>query len=119
MPAACAVNAVTIPVGLRENFATPNVPPPNASVQAFDVVVVNDAPSLLDCPLQAVADALAHLGGEVLPAGVSVLTRDHELRVTLRQRQVDIRQMRARTRDRTVVTRGDVEIGRASCRERV
>src|SRR5262249_38333864 len=53
-------------------------------------------------------EPFSHLGHEVLPAGVAVLARDHELRVALRQRQVDIRQMRARTRYRNGVTRGDV-----------
>ena len=59
-------------------------------LQAFDVVVVNDASSLRCRPLQTVAEAFAHFSGEVLPAGVAVLTRDHELRVALRQGQVDM-----------------------------
>ena len=45
---------------------------------------------------------------EVLPAAIAVLARDHELRVALRQRQIDIRQLRARTRDGSGVTGGDV-----------
>ncbi len=55
-----------------------------------------------------VAETFAHFGGEVLPAGVAVLARDHELRVALRQRQADSRQMRSRTRDGSGVTGGDV-----------
>ena len=77
-------------------------------LQAFDVVVVNDASSLRCRPLQTFAEPFAHFSGEVLPAGVAVLTRDHELRVALRQRQVDIRQMHPRTRDGSGVTGGDV-----------
>ena len=77
-------------------------------LQAFDVVVVNDPSSLRYRPLEPLAEALADLSREVLPAGVAVLARDHELRVALRQRQVDTRQMRARTRDGTGVTGGDV-----------
>src|SRR5205823_14017486 len=76
--------------------------------QAFDIVAVNDASSLRCRPLQTPAEALAHFSGEVLPAGAAVLTRDHELRVALRHRQVGIRQMRARTRDGGSVTGGDV-----------
>jgi hypothetical protein len=68
-------------------------------LQRFDVVVVNDVSSLLDRPLQTAAEALAHFSGEVLPAGVAVLTCDHELRVALRQGQIDIRQLRAHTCD--------------------
>ena len=77
-------------------------------LQAFDVVVVNDASSLRYRPLKPLADAFAHLGGEVLPAGEAVFTRDDKLRVALRQRQVDIRQVRARTRDGSDVTGADV-----------
>ena len=77
-------------------------------LQTFDVVVVNDASSLRYRPLEPLAEALADFSGEVLPAGIAVLTRDHELRVALRQRQVDIRQVRARTCDGTGVTGGDV-----------
>ena len=77
-------------------------------LQAFDVVVVNDASSLRCRPLQTVAEAFAHFSGEVLPAGVAVLTRDHELRVALRQGQVDMWQVHSRTCDGTGVTGGDV-----------
>ena len=77
-------------------------------LQACDVVVVNDASSLRCRPLQPFAEPLADLRREVLPAGVAVLARDHELRVALRQRQGDIRQVRARTRDGRGVTGGDV-----------
>ena len=77
-------------------------------LQAFDVVVVNDASSLRCRPLESFAEAFADFSGEVLPACVAVLARDQELRVALRQRRVDIRQMRARTRDGTGVTGGDV-----------
>ena len=62
----------------------------NSCLQAFDVVVVNDASSLRDRPFEPLAEPLAHLSREVLPAGVAVLPRDHELRVALRQRQIDI-----------------------------
>jgi hypothetical protein len=44
-------------------------------------------------------------GGQIVPV---LVERDHELRVALRQRQIDIRQMRARTRDGSGVTGGDV-----------
>src|SRR4030095_12267000 len=50
----------------------------------------------------------AHFGGEVLPAGEAVLTRDHELRVTLRHRHINMSQVLARTRDGLGVTGGDV-----------
>ena len=64
-------------------------------LQAFDVVVVNDA-SVLRCrTFQPFAEAFAHFSGEVLPAVVAVLARDDTLRVALRQRQVDFRQVRA------------------------
>ena len=76
--------------------------------QAFDVVVVNGASSLCCRPLQTVAEAFAHFRGEVLPAGEAVLTRDHELRVALRQRQVDVWQVRPRTCDGAGITGGDV-----------
>ena len=76
--------------------------------QAFDVVVVNDAASLCCRPLQAVAEACPHFGGKILPAGVAVLTRDHQLRVALRQRQFDRWQLRSRTCDGTCITGGDV-----------
>jgi hypothetical protein len=53
-------------------------------LQTFDVVVVNDASSLRRCPLQTVAEAFAHFGGEILPDGEAVLTREHELGVAQR-----------------------------------
>ncbi len=77
-------------------------------VFAFDVVVVNDASSLLRCPLQTVAEAFAHFGGEILPAGEAVLTREHELGVALRQGQVYLWELRPRTCDGTGATGGDV-----------
>ncbi len=77
-------------------------------LQALDVIVVNDAPGLRCCPFQPPAEALTHFSGEVLPAGVAVLTRDHELCVALRQGRVDTRQMHARTGDRGRVTGGNV-----------
>jgi hypothetical protein len=77
-------------------------------LQAFDVVVVNDASSLCGRPLQTVAKTFAHFSGEVLPPGVAVLTRDHELRVALRQGQFNMWQLRPRTCDGTGVIGGDV-----------
>src|SRR5688500_10722802 len=77
-------------------------------LQPFDIVVVNDALSLRGRPLQTPAKALAHLSGELLPALEAVLTRDNELRVALRQRQVDVRQMCTCTRDGASVAGGDV-----------
>jgi hypothetical protein len=77
-------------------------------LQAFDVVVVNDAASLLDRPLEALAEAFAHFSGEVLPAGVAVLTRDHELRIAVRQGQVDMWQVHSCTGDGLGVTGSDV-----------
>src|SRR5438093_12525297 len=77
-------------------------------LQAFDVVVVNDASSLCCRPLESLAEAFADFGGEILPAGVAVLTGDHELRISLRQRQVDMWQVHARTCDGIGVTGGDV-----------
>src|SRR5262249_57667278 len=77
-------------------------------LQAFDVVVVNDASTLCRRPLQTFVKAFAHFSREVLPPGVAVLTRDYELRVALRQGQVDIRQVHARTCDGAGVTCGDV-----------
>ena len=77
-------------------------------LQAFDVVVVNDASSLCCRPLESFAEAFADFSGEVLPAGVAVLTGDHELRIALRQRQVDMWQVHARTCDGSGVTGGDV-----------
>ena len=50
----------------------------------------------------------AHFGAEVLPAGKAVLARDHELRNPLRQRRLEPRQMRARTRERVRVALGGV-----------
>ena len=75
--------------------------------QTFDVVVVNDASSLRDCPLEPLAEPLADLSREVLPACIAVLTRNYELRVALRQRQVDIRQLHPRMCNGTGVTGGD------------
>ena len=77
-------------------------------LQTFDVVVVNEASGLRRRPLQTVAEALAHFRGEVRPAWVAVLTRDHELSVALRQGQVHLRQLRPRTGNRIGVTSGDV-----------
>ncbi|HEY1307941.1 MAG TPA: hypothetical protein VGF24_30520 [Vicinamibacterales bacterium] len=45
------------------------------SLQAFDVVVMNHPVRLGDGPLEALAKALAHFSGEVLPASETVLTR--------------------------------------------
>jgi hypothetical protein len=77
-------------------------------LQPFDVVVVNDGSSLHCRPLQTAAEAFAHFSGEVLPACVAVLTRDHELRVALRHGQINTRQLRPRTCHRIGVTSGDV-----------
>jgi hypothetical protein len=66
--------------------------------QAFDIVVVNDPVSLGYRPLEPRSQAFADFGDEVLPARVTVLARDHQLRVALRQWQLDVRQVRARTR---------------------
>src|SRR5215469_2806242 len=52
-------------------------------LQAFDVVVVNGACSLCCRALQTVTEAFAHLSGEVLPSGVAVLAREHELGIAL------------------------------------
>src|SRR5206468_12871378 len=76
-------------------------------LQLFDVVVVNDASSLCCRPLQTLAEAVAHFSDEVLPAGAAVLARDHELRVALRQRQVNMWQLHPRTCDGAGVTRSD------------
>src|SRR5207248_7443822 len=70
--------------------------------------IVNDALSLLCRPLQIIAEAPSYFCHEVLPAGTAVLARDHELRVALRQRQGNIRQMRMRTRDGGGVASGDI-----------
>src|SRR4029453_12564288 len=59
-------------------------------------------------PLEALAEAFAHFSGEVLPAGVAVLTRDHELRIALRQGQVDMWQVHSCTGDGLGVTGSDV-----------
>ena len=77
-------------------------------LQAFDVVVVNDASSLCCRPLESFAEAFADFSGEVLPAGVAVLAGDHELRVTLRQGQVNVWQLRPGTCDGSGVTGGDL-----------
>ena len=77
-------------------------------LQAFDVVVVNGASSLCRRPLQTAAKAFAHFSGEVLPACAAVFTRDHELRIALRQGQIHIRQLRPRTCNRIGVTGGEV-----------
>jgi hypothetical protein len=76
--------------------------------QSIDIVVVNDASSLRNCPLQIVTKAFAHFSCEVLPAGVSVLTRDHELRVALRQGQIRVWQLCPRTCNRIDVPGGNV-----------
>ncbi len=99
--AALAVPVLALPGKQRRVFS-------QQLLQAFDVVVVNGVSSLCDRPLQTLAEALAHLRGEALPAGVAVLTREHELRVALRQGQVNIWQLRARTRDGARITGGDV-----------
>jgi len=99
--AAFAVPVVALPAKQRRVFS-------QQLLQAFDVVVVNDASSLRRRPLQTPGKALAHLSGKVLPAGVAVLTRDHELRVALRQGQVSMWQVCPRTCDGTGVTGGDV-----------
>ena len=82
-------------------------------LQSFDVVVVNDAARLCCRPLQTLAEAIAHFSGEVLPAGVAVFTRDHELRVALRQGRVDTWQLRSHPSDGRGVTSGDL-LARAS-----
>ena len=76
--------------------------------QMVDIVVVNRASSLCDRRLQTVAESFAHLGLEILPSGVTVLARDHQLRVTLRERQVDGWQMRPCPRNGGGVACGDV-----------
>jgi hypothetical protein len=63
---------------------------------------------LRGCPLEAVAGASAHFSGEVSPAGVAVLTRDHELRIALRQGHVDIWHVHSCTGDGLGVTGSDV-----------
>jgi hypothetical protein len=78
------------------------------SLQAFDVVVVNDAPSLRCRPLEPLAEPFADFSGQVLPSGIAVLASDDKLRVALRQRQVGMWQVDARTRDGSGVTGGDV-----------
>jgi hypothetical protein len=57
---------------------------------------------------EAIANSRRDDGAGVSPARVAVLARDHELRGALCQRQVDIRQMRARTRNGSDVTGGDL-----------
>src|SRR6266487_4521812 len=59
-------------------------------------------------PLQTAAEAFADFGSEVLPACVAVPTRDHELRVALRQGQANMWQLQPRTCDGTGVTSGDI-----------
>jgi len=76
--------------------------------QAFDVVVVNEASSLACRPLKTVAKSFAHFSSEVLPAGVAVLTREHELGIALRSGQVNMWQLHPRTCDGRIVTCGDV-----------
>ena len=76
--------------------------------ETLDVVVVNDAPGLCDGPLQTRAETCAHLGGEVLPACEAVLTRNHELGVSLGHGKVHFRQMRTCTCDGAGVTGSDV-----------
>jgi hypothetical protein len=76
--------------------------------QALDVVVVDDAPSLRRRPLQTLAKAFAHLGRQVLPAGVAILTREHKLGFALRQGQVNVWQLDPRTCDGRRVTGGNV-----------
>src|SRR5262249_58791149 len=66
-------------------------------LQTFDVVVMNDTSSLYDCPLQPLVQTFAHLSGEVLPTCVTILTRNHELSIALRHRQVNVWQLRPGT----------------------
>jgi len=68
-------------------------------LQAVDVIVVNEAARLRNRPVEAFAQAFAHLRGEILPAGAAVLAREYQLRIALRQRQIDVRHLRARTGD--------------------
>jgi hypothetical protein len=49
-----------------------------ANAAATSARVTNDASSLRYRPLESLAEPLAHLSREVLPAGVTVLARDHE-----------------------------------------
>ena len=77
-------------------------------LQSFEVIVVNGAARLRCRPLQTLAETFAHFSGEVLPAGVAVFTRDHELRVALRQGQIDTWQLRSRPSDGRGVTCGDL-----------
>jgi hypothetical protein len=77
-------------------------------LQRFDIVVVNDASSLCNRPLESLAKPLGDLGCEVLPAGKTILTRDDELRIALRQRWLDARQMRPRPCDCIGVAARDV-----------
>ncbi len=76
--------------------------------QPFDVVVVNGALGFGPCPLQTVARAFEHFFSKVLPAREPVLAREHQLGVTLRQRQFSARQLRTRSRDRVGIPGGNV-----------
>jgi hypothetical protein len=53
-------------------------------------------------------ETLAHLSGEILPASEAVLTRDHDLRVALRERQLDLCEVKRRLCDGIGITGGDV-----------
>ncbi len=57
-------------------------------LQAFGVVVVNEALGLGDGPFESRSHALADLGDEVLPARVAVLTRECELGAAQRERSI-------------------------------
>ena len=63
----------------------------NQLLQACHIVVVNDTARLRYGPTEIIADAPVHFGAELLPTGVAIFAREHELSVSLRERELRLR----------------------------
>jgi hypothetical protein len=59
-------------------------------------------------PLESLAQALVYFFDQVLPACEPVLAREHQLGITLRQRQFRARQVRTRSSDRVGIPGANV-----------
>ena len=59
-------------------------------------------------PLESSAEALLYFFNQVLPAGKPIFARQHQLGITLRQRQLGLRQLSARPGDGNCIAGSDV-----------
>ena len=76
--------------------------------QRFDVIIVDGALGLRGGPGESVAGTPSDFTGEILPSGVAVLARHHELGIAPGERQHDIGKLSARTRDGGGIVGGGV-----------